>query len=127
MEVIILAHEKDIGDGEEEAGSDQVCPMCRYGVGAKVDESQRDGQLLVCVLAVGLAEMHVNRTFMVLFLYIISPRLLTSTTFYHIPVYQYTYMLVNGVNRHIKICRDLLDLTSFMMANILHRHLLAFI
>ena len=54
MEVIILAHEKDIGDGEDKAGSDQVCPMCRYRVGAKVDESQRDGQLLVRMLAVGL-------------------------------------------------------------------------
>ena len=45
MEVIILTHEQQIGSCQEEAGNDQVCPMCRYGVGAKVDESQRDGQL----------------------------------------------------------------------------------
>ena len=80
MEVIILAHEKDIGACEEEDGNDQVCPMCRYGIGAKIDESQRDGQLqghieqahrqvahpqlichqLVCMLAVGLAEVLVE-------------------------------------------------------------------
>ena len=45
MQMVVLLHEQHICYGEKEKDTDEVYPMCKYGIGNKVYKAKGNGEL----------------------------------------------------------------------------------